>query len=349
MKQKKKIGSVVFMALILVALMIAGCAAPPAAAPTSVPPKATSPVAQATAAPKKVEKVKVALPAKSAGLWWAELGKQKGFYKDEMIDLEPMIVKADISYPAAVAGEIDYTTAIGGAFLLAQRGAPLRVIMHTRGAGIWHLYGGPGIESVQDLKGKVVTASSRGTTSEYSVRVTLSKLGLDPKDVTFQFIPGGADNLAALKAGSIAAAPLFVPFSVMGADAGYKKLASLKDYVDFPGDGLTTNVERLKKNPGQVKGMLRASLKSLAYYKEHPDELVQFIMKEFAIDQRMAKITYDDVIDTLVVDGDVTSKQAQGFVDAVVFMGLKKEEVSLDKGLDLTLLKEVQKELKISR
>lgn len=251
MKGRRTGPRVISLIIMIVVLLALSCAAPPAAAPTLVPPQVgvAPPAAAPTPVPPKADKISIALPSKSAGLWWTELGRQKGFFKEEAIELEIAFVKADIAYAGVVSGELPYITA----------------------------------------------------------------------------------------------------FNIMATDEGFKKLASMCEIVDLPGDGLTTADSTLKGNPGQVKRMIRAALKSLAYYKNNPQELIDFLKKEFSLDQRMAKLTYDDAVATLIFDGDIIKKQVDGFVEVMLFMGFKREQIVLEKGIDLSILKEVQKELKASR
>ena len=69
----------------------------------------------------------------------------------------------------------------------------------------------------------------------------------------------------ALKAGTIDAAMLSVPYDLFMEKDGFKPIAYLKDILEFPLLGLIVHDERIKERPEEVKKVLTAALKGIAY------------------------------------------------------------------------------------
>ncbi|MEG2597260.1 MAG: MqnA/MqnD/SBP family protein, partial [Oscillospiraceae bacterium] len=73
---------------------------------------------------------------------------------------------------------------------------------------------GEKIASIQDLKGKIILASGKGTTAQYVLEYLLKKNGLTPgTDVTIEYKAEHAETVAALAASEKAVAVLPQPFA----------------------------------------------------------------------------------------------------------------------------------------
>lgn len=340
-----------FLAVSIVALM-AGCTLPAAApvAPTSISlEKTASPDTAPSSKPaQKLERIKLQLPSKAAPLMNFGLGQEKGIFEQEAINLEQIVIKAALAPAALLAGEIDYS-AMGTAMMESGLGGlPVKQILNMRSKVLLRLLAGQGINSAADLKGKVVAVTSIGSTAHFAIREAVRYLGLDPdKDVTFVGIPD-ANAIVALKAGSIAAAGLAPPFDIIAKDQGFKELVFTADIMDLTFNGVGTTDKRLKENPDQVKRMLRATLKSMAYMKDHQDEGRAFLVKDFGIEPRLAPTIYKDIVDTMSLNGSASDKALKASVDMSRAQGRIKGDVPIEKGIDFTLLKEVQREMNLA-
>ncbi|MBI2849027.1 MAG: ABC transporter substrate-binding protein [Chloroflexi bacterium] len=342
---------IIWISMLLGALVTA-CTSPPAAPPAPTPgPSGQTPPPATSPSPKpaqKLERLKLQLASKSAPFTNFYLGKEKGIYEQEGFDVEIIVIKASLTMAALLSGELDYSTQASGTMEAGLSGLPIKQIMGTRSKTLWRLIGGAGINSAADLKGKVVSVTSIGATEHYAIRESLRHLGLNPdKDVTFVAITG-ADAIAALKTGAVSGAGLISPFDFMAKDMGYKELAFTGDLLDLPQNGMGTTDKKLKGNPDQVKKMIRATIKGMAYMKDHQDEGRAFLIKEFGLDPKLAPAVYKDLVDTLSLNGSVSDKELKATLDMSRATGRIKGEVSLEKGVDFTLLKEVQKDMKLA-
>lgn len=352
MDEKKKVCKLALL-MVLIGSMLIGCTAP-MATPLPAPKAEIAPTPTALAASKpapKIETVKVQIPAKAATLLTFYLGPEKGLYREEGIDMTVGMVLPipGIIISALLAGEVDYLTGANALLHGGMKGLPIKLLMAVRTKAVWHLYGGEGINSAADLKGKSVGVAAIGDASHYVTKETIRFLGLDPeKDVTYVVVRTGPEQVAALKAKAVAAIALAPPLNLIAREEGFKELAFSGDIMDHPTNGFGTTDKRIKENPDQVKRAIRGTLKSIAYQKDHPAEAVDLLVKQFGVDQKVAKEVNDFLVKTLSPDGSITPKALQSLVGEGKASGALTGKEPLEKGYDFNLLKEAQKELKLA-
>jgi NitT/TauT family transport system substrate-binding protein len=155
----------------------------------------------------------------------------------------------------------------------------------------------PNVESVQDLKGKLL-GISRGRDASY---VRLAKLlrdhGLNPnEDVKFISIGGGeGGRLSALKAGIIHATMLFPPFDLIAKNEGLKVLAKFD--VPTPGGGINTTAAMLKQNRALVINFLKGYIEGIHYMVGHKSDSVRVMQKYFQnSDLTAMSYLYDETV-----------------------------------------------------
>lgn len=339
------IGSRIGLIAAVISVLLTSACAAPSAAPPAPAPRQEAAAPTPTPVPK-VEKVTIQVTNKIVPFINFFIGKDKGLYKEENLDAEIILMTTTTAMAALVAGNIDYV-GIVTAFEAALAGAPVKLLLNTIKKPPWHIYGAPGVNTVADLKGKAVGVSGIGVIDHYVIKETLRALGVNvDKDVTF--IPvRSAERFAALKAGSIGAAGLSSPIDLQARDTGLKKLAYSGDYMDIPIDGLGATDKKLKENPAQVKRAIRGTLKSMNYLKDKPQETRDYMIKELEIDPKIINDVYNDLLGSISLDGSIPPKGIQAMVESGKSSGAIRGEAVIEKGLDFTLLKEAQKELKL--
>lgn len=354
MKGKKRICIFGVSLMALAGSLAAGCAAPPAAAPAATPAAKTpetAPAARPSPAPATVGKVKMHVTQKSVSWLNFYLGKEQGIYKAEGIDLELVELQATLGLASVMSGDIDYTGIVSPVVIGGFQGAPVKLLLGTITRPPWYLVAAPEINSFADLKGKVIGLPSIGATAYDVTKMAIKQKGLDPdKDVTYLAVAGGVNQMAALRSKSVAAVAMVAPFHQQAADEGAKVLVFTGDIVDLPIDGVSATVKRIKDNPGAVKAMVRATLKSLRYIPDHRQESIAWMKKELNLDDRTAGISYDDAVKGLSLDGAISEKGIQFYIDQGKASGaLKGTSFPHEQVADFSFLKDIQKELGIAR
>jgi ABC-type nitrate/sulfonate/bicarbonate transport system substrate-binding protein len=224
------------------------------------------------------------------------IAQMKGFYREEGLDLETLLIRGSVGMQALIGGSVDYASAAGSIIAAGVRGAPVKLVLIVNSKPQFDLVGQPDIKSVQQLKGKVVGISSRGGAVDLLTQLILTKHGLTPnKDVT-SIVIGTPEELAtALRTGLIAACLLSPPRQLILYREGFSRLAYSGDYLaSYPSGGVGATDEKIRINPGEVLAFIRASLKGLQYYTQHRAESVDIISRYLGVkDLSLAGEVYD--------------------------------------------------------
>jgi NitT/TauT family transport system substrate-binding protein len=224
------------------------------------------------------------------------IAQMKGFYREEGLDLETILIRGSVGMQALIGGSVDYASAAGSIIAAGVRGAPVKLVLIVNSKPQFDLVGQRDIKSVEQLKGKVVGISSRGGAVDLLTQLILTKHGLTPnKDVT-SIVIGTPEELAtALRAGVIAACLLSPPRQLILYREGFSKLAYSGDYLSsYPSGGVGATDEKIRTNPTEVFAFVRASLKGLQYYSQHRAESIDIISKYLGVkDLSLAGEVYD--------------------------------------------------------
>ena len=120
-------------------------------------------------------------------------------------EIVPKLIKGNLdmaAIPANLAATL-YQKTNGGIQVLA---------VNTLGV-LYVVENGETVNSVEDLKGKTIVTTGKGTTPEYVLRYILTENGVDPdNDVTLDFYSEATEALAQLQAGTSTIAMLPQPF-----------------------------------------------------------------------------------------------------------------------------------------
>jgi len=236
-----------------------------------------------TTATQAAEKLRVAYPAVAPALTPSWVTAEKGIWRKYGFDVETILVSGGArAVPALVSNSVQFLfgsdTGVTTAMLQGIPLVRLGVTMNSLGSS---LLTQPAIQSVQDLKGKVL-GISRGRDASY---VRLAKLlrdnGLNPsEDVKFLSIGGGeGGRLSALKAGVIQGTMLFPPLDLIGKNEGLKVLAKFD--VPTPGGGINVTAAYVKQNRNLVINFLKGYMDGIQYMLRHKEESLKVLHKYF--------------------------------------------------------------------
>jgi NitT/TauT family transport system substrate-binding protein len=273
-------------------------------------------------------------------------GIEKGFYRNEGVDLQFRILRGDLAIAAMVnSKDVDYIYGAGTAFLAALRGAPVKILSHDFKSVLFYLMGQPNVQSAKDLRGKKIAVSSLGGTGAASARASIKALGLDPdKDVTYIVIGAASVRMAAMEAGSIEAAIMPVPWNFRMKQKGFKELIFAGSVMSQPLTGIATTKDKIEKNPDQVRRVLRGFLRALRAMRQEKKDVVEFIGRKFNLDAPTAEETYKVVLQTLSEDGTVGADALQDLLEQTKKETGVTREISVGDIVDYRMLKEVAKE-----
>lgn len=271
-------------------------------------------------------------------------GIERGFYRDEGIDLVYVSLRADLGIKALLSGDIDYSYSTGTIIRGAILGLPVRNLSFDFSRVLHALMSRPDIPNAAALKGKRVGVSSFGATGDLAARVGLRSLGLDPeKDVTI--ITLGTDTLrhAALIAGTVQATHMPVPLNIQLKKEGYHELVYAGKILQRPLTGLATSVEKIQKNPGQVQRMVRAFVRATRALKTERASFIVFAQKKYGYSKDVMEEAYKYLIDALSQDGFVDDSSLQAAIDEAKSLAKITKPVSQSDVVDYSFLRAATK------
>jgi len=250
----------------------------------------------ASPGPAQLKKIRFSTSSIAVTELQFRIAQVKGFYRDEGLDLETILIRGAVGIQALLGGSVDYSSAAGALIAGAVRGLPVRLVLIVNAKPQFDLVGAPEIKSVQQLKGKVVGISSRGGAVDLLTQLILTHHGLTPnKDVT-SLVIGTPEELAlALRTGRIAACLLSPPRQLILFREGFSKLAYSGDYLPYyPSGGIGVTEEKIRTNPAEVLAFVRASLRGLQYYTQNRAESIESISKYLGVkDLSLSAEVYD--------------------------------------------------------
>jgi ABC-type nitrate/sulfonate/bicarbonate transport system substrate-binding protein len=243
-------------------------------------------------------------------------GIERGFYRDEGIDLLYVSIRADLGIKTLLTGDVDYLYSVGTIIRGAVLGLPVRTLSFDFAKVMHFLMARPEIASAAMLKGKRVGVSSFGATGDLAARVALQSVGLDPsRDVTIVTLGSDTLRYAALQAGTVHATHMPLPFNIQMKKDGYRELFYAGKVLHRPLTGLATTTDKIKKNPRQVQRMVRAFLRTTRALKSERNEFLAFAQKKFGFTKEVVEEAYKVMVDALSNDGIVEDSVLQSAID----------------------------------
>ena len=292
------------------------------------------------------EKVRIAVATSSLAFLVPFVAKDRGFYLKYGSEVELIQMRPNISVAALLSGEIEYIELIGSAIRSAARGLPMRAISTGIKSPFFSIIAQNKYKSIKDLKGAVIGITSIGGTNHISTRITLRQLGLDPeKDVKLIAIGDEKIMYDAFKVGRADAVVLAPPFSVQLKREGFPILAQTAQYVTIPFSGLGATIERIKNNRAQVKRVLKAEIEALRFIQTNAAGTAEVIRKRFSMDEKLARESYDVVVDAFSRDGRVPLEGVDILLQIEKDQKLIPATVTPQMVVDTTLIEEALKEL----
>jgi ABC-type nitrate/sulfonate/bicarbonate transport system substrate-binding protein len=265
------------------------------------------------------------------------IAQEKGYMREEGIDLKLLIIGATPSIQALFAGSIQFTAAGTSALIAAAKGAaPLKVVVAANDKVHQWLLSNPDISSPKSLKGKRIATPGVASSSTFMLKQILIRHGLDPnRDVVYIHQSGGT-QLAALLSGSVDATILGVQPRYIGVNAGMRELLFFGNEVKNSWATLATSDRFIKDQPKQVTGFIRAALKALRLICQDRDATIAAYVKFSGVDRSLATRMYDDLIGTFTRDGTVDEETQKNDLSIIRQVADVSEPIPIARAYDFS-------------
>lgn len=293
-------------------------------------------------APAQLKKVRFSVASISISEVPFKLAQLKGFYREEGLDMEMILIRGAVGAPALISGSVDYTSSSGAVIAAGVRGLKMKLVLIVASKPAFDLVVPPQIQTIQQLKGKIVGLSSRGGAVDLLTQAMLKRNGLNPyTDVTSIVVGSQEELMLALRAGRISAALLSSPRQFMLYREGFKQLGYSGDYMPtYPTGGIGATDDKIMRDPGEVSAFVRASLKGMKYYRQNRAESTNVLASFLGIkDTSLAAQVYSAHVERLAANGYEDDAWANGAIEFTKqSLGVKKD-IPVSQVFDFSFVK----------
>jgi len=307
-------------------------------------------VCSATSKAAEPARIRVGVPTLSMVVIAFTAAKEKGYYREEGLDVEFVWMSAPVAVQALIGGNVEFSTVSGSAIPAMLAGAPLRITFSSYQRPMFWLFSKPEINHVRELKGRRVGVSGIGSGPATLLVETLKTHGLEAgRDVPIMALGRMPDIAAGLFSGTVDAAMLAPPFNITANESGFRELVSFlkEDFVELQGS-IVVREELVKSNPTLVEKFSRATLKGLMYAREHRSGTIPILVRYLKISKSAAGKYYDSVREVMTRDGTVSEEHLQKFYQLAVERFKPKDPSPINRMFDYSLTKKLNSQLEVS-
>src|SRR5918996_5819954 len=305
--------------------------------------------AQAQSSPKTV---RIGVSETHVGYLPLQVAYHKGFYKDEGIQLEIILMPTNVINTATLTGQLDINGAVTGTVGSAVQGSPVKLLIVTVGKPLLFLVSRKEIKDPKQLRGKKIAGSSPGGSATLIAEKVLKHYGLEPgRDVSPLPMGGSAaSRYAVLETNVVDSSFLSVPENIIALEKGYNELIFAGDVVEFPQNGFGASDKKIRENPDEIYRMVRATLRGLQFIwdKSHQEAVTSIMMKQWKVnDRKMAAEMSRQVSRVLTKGAYVKPESVQVLIDLARESAKVTKTVSVSEVVDYSFLDKARKELGI--
>jgi NitT/TauT family transport system substrate-binding protein len=302
------------------------------------------------------EKIRTAIPQANLNYLSIYVADAKGFFRDEGLENETVVISGPLSIAALLSGDVDYSGAGGSGMRAALKGAPIKGFYFQAEKVTFYLVADPSIKSAADLKGKRIAIGSPGDTQDRIMTMFAERGGVAPRDLIR--ISMGADTntrIMAIKTGNANATTVDPGGLVFAQKEGLVSLGFLGDLFPMPFQGFVTVDKKIRENPAQVKRWLKGAIRGLMFVRDRPEEAVDLGIKKLQLGRATRAMVVEGTkkyVRALPqgVPGLPSAEGIRNFLEYDIKIPMQlKEDVPPERLLQLKLVEEVKRELEASQ
>src|SRR5215467_14264275 len=217
---------------------------------------------------KKIDKFRVGGGSASATQMSLWLAKEGNYYEKNGLSVEAISIPgSSLALQAMLAGDLPIIELGGTASIQANfSGVDTVIIASIVRKFFFLIFGKPGFQRMDDLRGKVFGTTRFGTLSDLAARFALRAHGIDPeRDITMVQTGGPAEAITAMVAGKIDAAALSPPATLTARKFKLRELLDMsKLEAEYHINGVVTTRRFLKAQEDTVRRFLKAYVEGAA-------------------------------------------------------------------------------------
>ena len=255
------------------------------------------------------------------------------------MDLELIQVNPRLGPTAVLNGDLDFTTTFGTTLRGIIGGFPLKFVAVSVKKSEHFLVVRPEIREIRDLNGKKLGVATLFGSDQRAAEEMIRGKGFSPNMIKPIALGEAPVRAQALRAGLVDAISVSSPFDLSLKSEGFRLLAGPQDVqIALPTSGLAAANRQLQQNPALVKRAVRALMKAHRYVFENRKDVVPQMIRYLEQTPEVAERSYELLVTSLSRNGEITDQE---------WDILTEKKKTVDEVRDFSILREVQKELRI--
>jgi ABC-type nitrate/sulfonate/bicarbonate transport system substrate-binding protein len=225
------------------------------------------------------------------------VGRDKGFFARENIEIDVTYMTPDLVIKALLAGTVDLARS-GAHFglIAAARGGDLKIIGGSTYGYPYQVIGQPQLKSLADLKGQKIAGASLASITTTIFKDVMQRQGIPPTAYTLLFVGGSPERFQAVSSGQVAASLAEAPpFNFRSIDAGRKVLLNYSDEIkNLLYTAFFASSKSLAQNRPLFTRFMRALGQAMHWLNDPANEkaVIEVMMQRLKIDEAIAARTY---------------------------------------------------------
>jgi NitT/TauT family transport system substrate-binding protein len=291
--------------------------------------------------------VHVAVPTLSMVVIAFTAAKEKGYYRDEGLDVDLVVMRDTLGISAVIGGNVDFATMSGAGLTAIIGGVPLRFVFSTFYRPMFWIYAKPEFQDIKALNGQRIGVTGLGSGPDNLLRETLKRNGMEGgRDVVVLALGLPSTLAAGLRSGAVDAAMISPPFNFTVKEAGFRELVSFlkEDFVELQGSVLV-HEKLLQSDPALVEKFVRGTSKGLRYARENRSGTIPILVRYMKIKEDLAGQYYDLVRPVMSADGTVSVELQKKYLDQALKVLVPKESPPVEKIFNYSLTRRIHTEL----
>jgi ABC-type nitrate/sulfonate/bicarbonate transport system substrate-binding protein len=219
------------------------------------------------------EKIRTAIPQANLNYLSIYVADAKGFFREEGLENETVVISGPLSIAALLSGDADYSGAGGSGMRAALKGAPIKGFYFQSDKVTFYLVADPSIKSAADLKGKKLAIGSPGDTQDRIMTMFAERGGVSARDLIRISMGAGNAQATTVDPGGL----------VFAQKEGLVSLGFLGDLFPMPFQGFVTTERKIRDNSAQVKRWFKGAIRGLMFVRDRPEEAVNLGIKKLQL------------------------------------------------------------------
>jgi NitT/TauT family transport system substrate-binding protein len=291
--------------------------------------------------------IHVAVPTLSMVVIAFTAAKDKGYYRDEGLDVDLVQMRDTLGISALIGGNAEFASMSGAGMTAMLGGVPLRFVYSSFFRPMFWLYAKPEFQDIKLLKGRRIGVTGLGSGPDNLLREVLKRSGIEGgRDATILALGLPATLASALRNGTVDAGMISPPFNFTVRDAGFRELVSFlkEDFVELQGS-ILVNDKLLQSDPGLVEKFVRGTVKGLRYARENKAGTVSILLHYMKLKEDIAGQYYDQVRPIMTADGTVNVDMQKKYLDQALKVLNPKEVPTVEKLYSYAVAHKINAEL----